>query len=168
MRVHAGVHARGCVHAHGCVHAGVHARDVCTRTCRQAQSVLCVFVGWVVMCRPIGLRVGLKGCGVPGIDMSRALGGRKGSGECMATGRGVGDGNWDPFLWDVYQASSQASSFSLLRCLFFDSSLLQRPWCSCSLRTGLPGVEGRDTARADSEWQPWRCFSVAPGLAGGW
>lgn len=98
------------------------------------------------MCRPVGLRVGLKGCGVPGIDLSGALDGRKGSGEYMATGRGVGDGlasrllNWDPFLWDVYQASSQASSFSLLRCLFFDSSLLQRP--SCSLRTGLPGWKG--------------------------
>lgn len=128
------------------------------------------------MCCLVGWRVCFRGCGAPEIGKSLNSGREEEGKGSITVWRGAWD--WlgleglshlasgllirDRFLWDVSQASRQASGFSLLRFLFFDPRPLQRS--SYLLRTGLPWVEGRDMARAGSEWQPQRCFQAGSRL----
>lgn len=132
-------------------------------------SVLYVFCWMGGLCViQAGLRRFLKGCGVPEIDKSRGLLGGRRKGEYVATWRLLRTSwvwlglhhlafyllNGDCFLCDVYQASNQASSFSCLRFLFFDSAAETL----VPLRLGFSWIEARAPPRAGCKWWPQRYF----------
>lgn len=151
-----------------CVRGRVCARSsMCVPASTSVFYVFCWMGGLCVI--QAGLRKFLKGCGVPEIDKSRGLlGGRK-RGEYIATWRLLTTG-WvwlglagpppscflspECFLCDVYQASNQASSFSCLRLLFFDSVAETL----VPLRLGFSWMEARTPARAGCKWWPQRYF----------
>lgn len=78
-----------------CVCARVYARSwTCAHACARRHKACCMcFVGRLIMCRPVGSRLCLKGCGFPEIDKSRELwAGGRGAGSTSLLGEVFGTG----------------------------------------------------------------------------